>query len=84
VVFRAIGHGAFGKVCEGLYNMPGETTTSSPVAVKVLYHYQLLFASFIQHLNIIIDVMTIVHGTGCTALSIFYSVSALYINSLID
>jgi len=36
VVCRAIGQGAFGKVCEGLlHNVPGETT-GQPVAVKVL------------------------------------------------
>jgi len=44
LLFRAIGHGAFGKVCEGvLHNMPGETTDTL-VAVKVLY--QLLSVYF--------------------------------------
>jgi len=49
LLFRAIGHGAFGKVCEGvLRNMPGETT-DTPVAVKVLY--QLSVYTVVFHLR---------------------------------
>jgi len=60
VVFRAIGHGAFGKVCEGLlYNnvMSGETATT-PVAVKVTYRYT-NFYSLWNILDFVVDVIVI-------------------------